>query len=291
MKNVGFIGLGNIGKPSAQRLICDDFRAHVFDIHAPAVAELAALGAVGCSSVAELAANCKHIGICVRDDTQVEQLLYGDDGVLANALSGTLVAIHSTVTQAKLVQWSQEAAESDIRLIDAPVTGGAHRASDGTLCYMVGGDESDLAKCNPIFATSAEKIVHAGPVGSGIALKLCNNFIQYTEFVAMAEATRLAQACGLSEDVLREVGLANGVVNEQMHLFVNGRNSLALSCNADEMEQFFGAMGQLGHKDLSCALDTAAEKSVKLPTAEYVRDRIVDVFLAKDESRPVNQSK
>jgi len=107
--------------------------------------------------------------------------------------------------------------------------------------------------------------------------------------VAMAEATRLAEACGLSVDVLREVGLANGVVNEQMHMFVSGRNALALSCSGDEMEQFFGTMGQLGHKDLCCALETAADKGVKLPTAEYVRDRIVDVFLAQDESRPVAQ--
>ena len=289
MQNVGYIGLGNIGKPSAQRLICDEFRAHVFDVYEPAVAELTELGAVGCSSVAELAAACKHIGVCVRDDTQVEELLYGDRGILANAIPGTLVAVHSTVTQANLIRWSLEADDNGIRLIDAPVTGGAHRAADGTLCYMVGGEASDLALCAPVFATSAEKVVHAGPVGSGIALKLCNNFIQYTEFVAMAEATRLAQACGLSVDVLREVGLANGVVNEQMHMFVSGRNALALSCSGDEMEQFFGTMGQLGHKDLCCALETAADKGVKLPTAEYVRDRIVDVFLAQDESRPVAQ--
>ena len=285
--NVGYIGLGNIGKPSAMHLICDAFDAHVYDVYQPAVDELVGAGATGCASVAELAAACRHIGVCVRDDAQVEELLYGGGGILANARADSVVAIHSTVTRARLLRWADEAAQKNIRLLDAPVTGGAHRAADGTLCYMVGGEEADLEACTPVFNTSAEKIVHAGALGSGIALKLCNNFMQYTEFVAMAEATRLAEACGLSVDVLREVGLSNGVVNEQMHMFVSGRNSLAVSCSDDEMEQFFGALGRLGRKDLECALSTAAEKGVVLPTAEYVRDRIENVFLAKDESRPV----
>jgi 3-hydroxyisobutyrate dehydrogenase len=285
-KNVGYIGLGNIGKPSARRLICEAFQAHVFDVYQPAVDELVAEGAVGCASVAELARACAHIGICVRDDAQVEALLHGADGVLANARPGTVVAVHSTVTRANILRWASQAQERQLRLIDAPITGGAHRAEQGSLCYMVGGDSSDLEACSPVFRTSAEKIVHAGPLGSGIALKLCNNFIQYTEFVAMAEATRLAEACGLSAEVLRDVGLSNGVVNEQMHMFVTGRNALATSTSAARMDEFFGAMGRLGRKDLECALATAAENGVALPTAEYVLNRIEDVFLARDESRP-----
>ena len=284
---VGYIGLGNIGKPSAMRLIGDSFHAHVYDIYKPAVDEMVLAGAVGCRSVAELAGLCLHIGVCVRDDAQVEELLYGEDGILASAGAGTLVAIHSTVTQANVLKWAGDAQGRGIRVIDAPITGGAHRAADGTLCYMVGGDVADVEAGTPVFLTSAEKIVHAGPLGSGIALKLCNNFMQYTEFVAMAEATRLAEACGLSIDVLRDVGLSNGVVNEQMHMFVSGRNSLAKTCSEDDMDQFFGAMGRLGRKDLECALATAADKEVVMPTAEYIRDRIEDVFLARDESRPV----
>jgi 3-hydroxyisobutyrate dehydrogenase len=284
--NVGYIGLGNIGKPCAERLITEDFVAHVYDVYQPAVDELVEKGARACGSVAELSQACAHIGICVRDDQQVEELLYGEGGILANAARDTIVAIHSTVTQASLLKWAEEAAEQGIQLIDAPITGGAHRAADGTLCYMVGGDDAIVARCTPVFMTSAEKVVHAGELGSGIALKLCNNFMQYTEFVAMAEATRLAEACGLSVDVLREVGLSNGVVNEQMHMFVAGRNGMARSCSDEQMDEYFGAMGRLGQKDLQCALDTARDHSVSLPTAEYVRDRIVDVFLARDESRP-----
>ena len=287
-RNVGYIGLGNIGKPSAKRLIGADFNAYVYDLYQPAVDELAAAGAVACASMAQLAAACTHIGICVRDDEQVAGLLYGDDGVFAHAVADTLIAIHSTVTQSSLLQWAADAEQKGLSLIDAPITGGAHKAESGTLCYLVGGSEEALSAASPVFSTSAEKIVHAGELGAGIALKLCNNFIQYTEFVAMAEATRMAEACGLSVDVLRDVGLSNGVVNEQMHMFVTGRNSLAQTCSAQEMEQFFGVMGRLGRKDLDCALATAADKGVLMPTAEYVRDRIEDVFLARDESRPAS---
>jgi 3-hydroxyisobutyrate dehydrogenase len=284
--NVGYIGLGNIGKPSAIRLICHSFNAHVYDIYAPAVEELVAAGATGCASIAELARACSHIGICVRDDAQVQDLLHGDDGIFAHASPGTLVAIHSTVTQANLLQWAQQASGIGINLIDAPITGGAHRAADGTLCYMVGGTVEQLELGSPVFKTSAEKIVHAGSVGSGIALKLCNNFIQYTEFVAMVEATRLAEACGLSVDVLRDVGLSNGVVNEQMFMFASGRNAVAKTTSEADMDAYFGAMGRLGRKDLECAISTAADKGVIMPTCEYIRDRIENVFMAKDESRP-----
>jgi 3-hydroxyisobutyrate dehydrogenase len=110
--NVGYIGLGNIGKPSAKHLVCDAFNAHVYDVYQPAVDELVEAGAIGCSSVAELSAACGHIGICVRDDGQVEELLYGEGGILANAAPGTLVAIHSTVTQASLLKWSVDAREA-----------------------------------------------------------------------------------------------------------------------------------------------------------------------------------
>jgi len=285
---VGFIGLGNIGKPIARHLLGDPFQLHVYDVMPEPLAEMAELGARVADSPAQLASHCEYIGVCVRDDADVEALFYGEAGLLAHCQPGSHVAIHSTVTQANLLKWAQEAADKGFTLIDAPITGGAHRAEEGTLCYMVGGDEAALAACSDKFETSADKIVHAGDLGTGIALKLCNNYIQYTEFVAMAEAAKLAEASGLSVDVLREVGLSNGVVNEQMYMFVSGRNSLARSCSEADMDQFFGAMGRLGRKDLECALSTASDKGVELPTAEFIRDRIEKVFLAQDESRPVD---
>src|SRR6056297_177513 len=284
-RKVGFVGLGDIGRPMAKHLVSDAFDVYVFDLAQAALDELVAAGASACGSLAELASQCDCIGICVRDDPQVESILLGDEGLLANASSGTTILVHSTVTQANLLQWAALAREAGLCLLDVPMTGGAGKAQEGTLCYMVGGEPAELENIRPVLQTSAEKIVHAGPLGTGIALKLCNNYIQYTEFVALAEAARLADACGLSLEVIREVGLANGVVNPQMYQFVSGRNALAPGCTDDQMAEFFGGFAALARKDLDCAMETAAKKGVTMPTAEVIRDRIENVFLARDESR------
>ena len=117
--NVGYIGLGNIGKPSARHLIGDRYRAHVYDVVTEAVEELAAEGAVACASVAELAGLCTHIGVCVRDEPQVEAVLYGEDGLFAHAAEDTIVAIHSTVSRAAILKWAADADAAKIKLIDA----------------------------------------------------------------------------------------------------------------------------------------------------------------------------
>ena len=279
LKNVGYIGLGNIGKPCARRLIGDRYRAHVYDIEAEAVQELAAAGAVGCASAAEVAQNCTQIGICVRDEAQVENLLYGGEGIFAQAAAGTLVAIHSTVTRAAILKWAAEAEDQDVRLIDAGISGGAQGAEAGTLVYMVGGDEKTLAEAKPVFKTSGEQVIHAGPVGAGMVLKLCNNLIQYMGFMAMSEATRLANACGLSADLLHAAGQPNGVVNDNMLKFVSGRNALAANCTAEQLEGIFGPFGKLGEKDLDCALDCAEQLGVELPAAAGLRRSIYDLFV------------
>ena len=126
--HVGYIGLGNIGKPSARHLVRDGIQAHVYDVVPAAVEELVGLGATGHDDVASLAGACSHIGICVRDDAQVEAVLYGDQGIFANAGNGTLVAIHSTVTREAVLRWSQDAAAHGMALIDAAISAGAQGA-------------------------------------------------------------------------------------------------------------------------------------------------------------------
>ena len=168
-----------------------------------------------------------------------------------------------------------------MHIIDAPITGGAGGAEQGTLCYMVGASDEVLQRSRPVFETSAEKVIHAGDVGIGIALKLCNNLITYMQFTAISEATRLAESCGLSADVLREVGLSNGVINQQMHTFISGRNGCLAACTEEQMKEIFGSFAHLGEKDLDCALAAAAEKQLRLPATEMVRSMIADVFYGK----------
>jgi 3-hydroxyisobutyrate dehydrogenase len=285
-RKVGFVGLGDIGRHMAKHLVCDRFDAHVFDLVQEAVDAAVAAGAIASPSVADMANTCSYIGICVNNASQVERVLHGDDGIFENAAEGTMIAVHSTVTQAELLRWAEEARKRGLRLIDVPMTGGAAKSEEGTLCYMVGGTEDDLADVTPVLETSAEKIVHAGPLGSGIALKLCNNFMQYTSFTMLAEAARLADACGLSLDVIAQVGSSNGVVDPQSVTFVNGRNGLAPACTDEQMVEIMEWAVILAHKDLDACLATAAEKGVVMPTAEFIRERIDRVFYARDESRP-----
>lgn len=278
-KNVGYIGLGNIGKPCARRLLGNRYRVHVYDIDPGPVAELAAAGAVGCGSAAELARSCTHIGICVRDEPQVESLLYGEEGILAQAAAGTLVAVHSTVTRAAILKWAADAAAQGIRLLDAGISGGAQGAEAGTLVYMVGGDEAAIAEAAPVFKTSGEHLIQAGPVGAGMVLKLCNNLIQYMGFLAMSEATLLAEASGLSADQVHAAGRPNGVVNDNMLRFVGGRNALAANGTAEQMAAVFGPFGRLGEKDLDCALACAEQLGLELPATARLRESIYDLFL------------
>ena len=94
---VGFIGLGNMGKPMARNLVCDTLEAWVHDVQQAPVDELVALGARS-ATPADIARHCRVIGLCVRDDRDVEALLYGAEGMLALASPGTVIAVHSTVT-------------------------------------------------------------------------------------------------------------------------------------------------------------------------------------------------
>ena len=192
-QRIGFIGLGNIGKPMAKHLAEGNFDLYVYDVMPQAVDELLALGAKTISPK-EMAQTCEHIGLCVRDSKDIESLLYGDDGLLEQGIKGTIIAIHSTVTQINVIKWVDEAKAYGIDIIDAPMTGGASGAEEGTLCYMVGGDIALLDKSRPIFETSAEKIIHAGPVGMGVALKLCNNLMT-TDFASSISLNRWAARC------------------------------------------------------------------------------------------------
>lgn len=275
----GFIGLGNIGGPMAENLIADAFDLTVYDVFDKAMQPFAEKGAATAASPKQLAQRCEIIGICVRDDKDVDAVLSGDDGLLAGMNPDTLIAIHSTVTQDSLLRWEKEVASKGGKLIDAPITGGAHGARDKNLCYMVGGSQELLERARPVFNSSAQKIVHAGDLGSGMALKLCNNLMTYTEYTAAHEAVKLAEACGLAPEVLYEVGQANGVINDQMHRFITGREGVAASGKPEDMQAFFGPFGALGEKDLDAALETARQKGIELPTTAFVRERIMKVFL------------
>ncbi|HZR35600.1 MAG TPA: NAD(P)-dependent oxidoreductase [Nevskia sp.] len=275
--SVGFIGLGNIGKPMAKHLLKLGEPVYVDDLAPGPVAELVRLGAQAAAPQA-IAGQCRIVGLCVRDDGDVEALLHGDAGLLNHMQPDSVLAVHSTVTQASILRWAGEAKGKGIHLVDAPITGGAAGAEAGTLAYMVGGAAELVERCRPVFATSGRKIIHAGPPGAGIALKLCNNLITYAAFAAMHEADALARAAGLDPALLAEVGRANGVVTPQMEAFIGNRSQLA-AAGPETLHKAFGPFGALGRKDLLAALASAEQLGLKLPATERLAELIEGVFL------------
>ncbi len=279
--SAGFIGLGNIGAPMARQLLKLEAAAWVYDIAPSAVGELVARGARAATSPRQLAQHCRHIGICVRDEADVEAVLQGGEGVFAGAAAGSVIAVHSTVAQQALLRWAQQARAHGVQLLDAPVTGGAAAAEQGTLIYMVGGDAQLIERCRPFFMTSGDRLIHAGAVGAGILLKLCNNLMSYAAFAAAAEAQRLAHAGGLDPALLREVGRGNGVVTAQMEAFLDNRAKIA-AAGAGALQHVFGPFAALARKDLGAALASARECGVDLPQTACVAELISAVFLQPD---------
>lgn len=275
---IGFIGLGNIGKPMARHMSALGEEVWVYDVAPDPVAELAALGFRAAAEPAEMARHCDIIRLCVRDEHDIDALLQGGAGLLANARPNALLVIHSTVAQVHILRWHEQTRERGLHLVDAPMTGGAHIAEAGSLCYMVGGDTAQLERCRPALATSGSKIIHTGAHRPGVALKLCNNLMTYAELIAMHEATRLAEAGGLSRQLLLEVGQANGVVTPQMSAFIANREH-AEAQGREALLKIFGGHAALGKKDLAAALKSAEELGVALPGVECSHRLIEAAYL------------
>jgi len=184
---VGFIGLGNIGKPMAINLAKAGFDLMVYDLRPEPMRELTALGAKAARSADEIGAHGEIIEVVVVDDAQVEAALLGEGGVFSGAKRGSIIAIHSTVHPRTVRKLAEQAAAKGLTLIDAEVSGGERGAIAKSLCYMVGGDKAAFEKCRPIFATSGANIFHLGDLGAGAITKLAHNLIVYVNMLAASE--------------------------------------------------------------------------------------------------------
>ena len=270
----GFIGLGNIGKPMAIQLASSEFPTVVYDINPKACEELASKGASIANSPAELASQCHYIGICVRDDADTFAVMEGESGILATAKRGAVIAIHSTVKLDTISKLAAKAAQQGVTVIDAPITGGAHGAAAKKLCYMVGGEASTIAAVEKFMLTSGEKVIHAGELGCGMKLKLCNNLMTYLELMAVHEGMKLAKASGLDLDVLKQVTTANGVLTPSMKMFYDTKKGFDEKTFAEIMVGFKA----VAVKDLSSALDFADSLNISLPGTGTCREVIKQVY-------------
>jgi 3-hydroxyisobutyrate dehydrogenase len=274
----GFIGLGNMGRPMAERLVASGIPTIVFDRRPEACAALAARGARVAVSPAAVARDADVIGICVRDDADVMEATMGDTGVIAGAAPGAVVALHSTILPRTVHVVAAAAAARDVGVVDAPITGAAAGAEAGTLTYMVGGATELLERCRPIFATSAGRIVHTGPLGSGAVAKLCNNLIGYLGFLAAFEATLLARHAQLPFETLIEVTRSSGHMTDLMQAFAGFRRRIADDPDNTVLQERARTFADLAEKDLAVTLAFAREQGVTLPGTAVCQQLMARVY-------------
>ncbi|WP_190762070.1 NAD(P)-dependent oxidoreductase [Spongiibacter pelagi] len=286
MIECGFIGLGNIGKPMAKNLarkaVQSKLSLRVYDVMPAPMAELEALGAKPVDSPEEIARHCELVGICVRHDQDVEDLLYGSGasaGIFELAPKGAVYAIHSTVNRDNMRRWGREAAERGLHVVDAPITGGEAKAEAGDLCIMLGADEVLSERLQPMLACMSTSVVAAGAVGDGTVLKLANNLMNYIAFVAASEGMGLVKNAGVNPEKLLEVVEANGVMGPLARQFVTGRDGMHAACSVEDMEAIFGPFANLAEKDLDHALALAGQLKLNLPCGKTARDGIRQTFL------------
>ncbi len=281
----GFVGLGSIGRPMARRLCGGGLATTVFDLVPAAVDELVAAGAARADSARAVAAASDVVGVCVRDDADVQAVVLGDDGLLAGAAPGTVIAIHSTILPRTVRELGALAAERKVAVVDACVTGGPMGAEQGRLTYMVGGTADALERCRPVFATAARTIVHTGALGTGAATKLCNNLMTYLGFLAAFEATTLAREAGLSTSAFEEVTRSNGNLTDQMQAFLMLHRLPAEQRGEAGFQHMLRGYTTLAEKDLAVTLAFAREHGVALPGTALCQQLMARVYGLDDRNR------
>ncbi|MFF0611585.1 NAD(P)-dependent oxidoreductase [Nocardia tengchongensis] len=273
--SIGFIGLGNMGAPMAQRLVDWPGGLVVCDMRADALQPFTDAGATAAATAADLAERCRVISVVVLDDEQVRTVVTGPDGLLRTAKPGTVIAVHSTISDRTAVELGAECAAHGVEFVDAPISGGAPAAQKGALAVMVGGSAAAFEAVREPFGRFGSLVIHAGEVGSGTRMKLARNLLHFVAFTAASEAQRLAEAAGLDISALGKV-----VRHSDSHTGGPGAIMLRKTTAPVEADDFWfpilGHVRDLGEKDLSLALDLAGRLDLDLPLARQALHNLGD---------------
>ncbi len=257
-ERIGFCGMGTMGAAMAANVVRAGFRGTVWNRTAGRAGLPVSLGAVEATSPAELARRSDIVVVCVSDTPDVEEVLFGAEGVADGLAAGALVIDCSTISPAASRVFATRLAERGVAFVDAPVSGGSEGARLGTLTIMVGGDEVAVDRARPVLATMGSSITHMGPVGAGQATKAVNQVILCGAYLGVAEGIVLALKSGLDPQAV--VGALSG----------GAARSWVLENRAGRMiddEYPPGFRIALHLKDLGIALGLAREVGASLPVA------------------------
>ena len=204
-REVGFIGLGQMGKLMAVNIMKKGFPLWVYDIRKEAVCELAKHGANMADDLSHLGRRCNRIILSLPDASIVESVLFGDDGLKNGLQEGDIIVDCGTTHPAFTEKTAAKLKESGIDFVDAPVSGTESRAKEGTLTIMVGGNEDACRKVYPLMETMGRTIVYLGDSGKGQLAKMVNNVLYNISCAAMAEVLPMALKLGLDPEKICSV--------------------------------------------------------------------------------------
>lgn len=261
--SIGYIGLGSMGAPMAMRLVNWPGGLTVHDIRDEATSPFAEAGAAVAGTLAEVAA-ADLIEVTVLDDAQVREVI---TELAEHAATGTVIAIHSTISDTTAEELAARLAPKGIHVIDAPVSGGAGAARNGELATMVGAPREVYERVKPVFKQWASLVIHSGEPGAGTRMKLARNMLTFTGFAAACEAMALAERAGLDLQAL-------GRVVRHTDALTTGAGAIMIRDNTHEIEpghwlyDTFTHTRSLGEKDLGLALGLGESLDVDLPLAQ-----------------------
>ncbi|TXN34686.1 2-hydroxy-3-oxopropionate reductase [Methylobacterium sp. WL30] len=253
--NIGFIGLGIMGAPMAGHLIAAGHSLFLKSRRAVPEA-LVAAGGTPCATAAEVAERADVVILMLPDTPDVETVLFGADGVAAGLRSGTTVIDMSSISPIATKDFAARIRERGGAYLDAPVSGGEVGAKNAALSIMVGGDEADFGRAQPLFAAMGKTVTHVGPVGSGQVAKVANQIIVALTIEAVAEGLLFASKAGADPAKVREA-ITGGLATSRI-LELHGKRMIDRTFDP-------GFRIGLHQKDLNLALEGARALGLSLP--------------------------
>jgi 2-hydroxy-3-oxopropionate reductase len=260
-ERVGFVGLGIMGAGMAGNLVRAGFDVVVYNRTAARTEPLVAAGAEAADSPRAVAERCGVVICCVSDTPDVEQVLFGPDGIAEGLEKGSLFIDSSTVSPEATRGWAAQLAERGVGFLDAPVSGGSEGAAKGTLSIMVGGDEAQVERARPYLEAMGTTITHVGDVGAGQTCKLVNQILVVVSMLGVAEALVFAKAGGL--DLEKTIAAVEGGAAGSWMLANRGPQVIR-----DDWRPGFTI--DLQQKDLRLVLDAADQLGVPTTTTSTI---------------------
>lgn len=278
----GYIGIGQMGSAMAQRLVSTGAEVTVFDLDHEAVQRVVAAGATAAGSAAAVAAVSDVVSICVPAAHHLAAVLTGPDGLAGAARPGLAVLVHSTVHPSTVQAARDTAAEWGVALFDACVAGGTEAAARGEVALFAGGLDSMPSPVVDLLHVYASKVIAAGPVGAGAALKIACNLMTYAQFAAASASLDMVASAGVEPalllDAWRHIGQLGRLTEHVVPL---------LADPASMSDGFRRSTTAIAEKDLDLAVELGGGRDSALTdVVRAIRDSMSTVWHAADHLDP-----